>query len=124
MGSEDQAHTVQSKKRKTNHHQGKHFHPRRSSRNLPKFRCYTCDERGHFAKYCPRNKNNSHKKKGNKRRHHAHAAEDYEPSTKRILCFSVSSLPTKYLGAPLFDEALKHASWKELLNKLENCLSS
>ena len=41
-------------------------------------RCYTCDERGHFAKYYPRNK-----KKGNKRRHHAHAAEDDEPSKKK-----------------------------------------
>ena len=29
------------------------------------------------------NKNVSHEKKGNKRRHHAHAAEDDEPSTKR-----------------------------------------
>ena len=83
MGSEDQALTVQSKKSKTNHHQGKHFHPKIPNKNLPKFRCYTCDERGHFARDFPRNKSISHKKKGNKRRHHAHAAEDDEPSTKR-----------------------------------------
>ena len=83
MGSEDQAVTVQSKKSKTNHHQGKHFHPKRPNTNLPKFKCYTCDERGHFAKDCPRNKINSHKKKGNKRRHHDHAIEDDEPYTKR-----------------------------------------
>ena len=84
MGSEDQSLTVHSKKSRTYYHKGKHFHPRRSSRNLPKFRCYTCDERGHYARYCPKNKNSSIKKKGNKIRNHAHAAEDDEPSTKRI----------------------------------------
>ena len=83
MGSEYQSLTIQSKESKTNHHQGKHFHPKRPDKNLPKFRCYTCDERGHYARYCPKNKNNSIKKKGNKRIHHAHAAEDDEPS-KRI----------------------------------------
>ena len=45
MGNEDQTLTVQSKKSKTNHHQGNHFHPKIPSKNLPKFRCYTCDER-------------------------------------------------------------------------------
>ena len=45
MGSEDQALTVKSKKSKTNHHQRKHFHPKRPDKNLPKFRCYTCDEK-------------------------------------------------------------------------------
>ena len=57
MGSEDQSLTVQSKKSKTNHHQGKHFNPKIPNRNLPKFRCYTCDERGHYARDCPKNKN-------------------------------------------------------------------
>ena len=84
MGSEDQDLIVQSKKRKTNHPQGKHFHPRRSNKNLPKFRCFTCDEKGHYSRDCPKNKNGSLKKKGNKRRHHAHATEDDETSTKRI----------------------------------------
>ena len=46
-------------------------------------RCYTCVERGHFVKYCHKNKGHSHKKKGNKRIHHAHAVEDDEPSKKR-----------------------------------------
>ena len=84
MANEYQALIVQSKKSKENHHQGKHFHSRRSNKNIPIFRCFTCDEIGHYARDCPRNKRNSHKKKNNKRRHHAHAAEDDEPSKKRI----------------------------------------
>ena len=84
MGSEDQALTVKSKKRKKNHHQRKHFHPKIPNKNLPKFRCYTCNERGHYARDCPKNKNSSIKNKGNKKRHHAHAKEDDEPSTKII----------------------------------------
>ena len=71
MGSEDQALTVHSNKirRDFHHPKGKHFHqkdnPRISKKDLSKFRCYTCDERGHFASDCPRNKNGSHKKKVN-----------------------------------------------------------
>ena len=45
---------------------------------------YTCDEKGHFARDCPRDKGGSHKKKDNKRRHHSHTVEDDEPSRKRI----------------------------------------
>ena len=52
----------------------------------------TCDERGQYARDCRRNKNVSHKKKGKKRRHHAHVAEDDEPSTKRIKQESDDSL--------------------------------
>ena len=87
MGSEDQALKVKSKKSRRNSHHPKvkHLHQKDNTRRyLSKFRCYTCDERGHFAKDCPRNKINSHKKKGNKIRHHDHAIEDDEPSTKRI----------------------------------------
>ena len=85
MGNEDQALTVHSKKsiRDNHHHQGKHSHPRISNNNLPKFRCFTCDKRGHYTRDCSRNKNGSHKKKGNKRRHHSHAIEDDEPSTNK-----------------------------------------
>ena len=65
MGSEDQALIVHSKKiRRDYHHlKGKHFK-------------FTCDERGHFAIYCPKNNNISHKKKGNNKRHQVHSTED------------------------------------------------
>lgn len=41
----------------------------------------------------------------------------------RILGFSIDVLPSKYLGAPLTASALKHSSWKILLEKLEARLS-
>lgn len=44
------------------------------------------------------------------------------PSQKaitRILGFTIASLPSKYLGAPLIATALKHSSWRDLLEKLE-----
>ena len=86
MGSEDQALIVHSEKSRKNFHhpKGNHSHQKGNSikpnKDLSKLRCFTCDERGHYARYCPRNKNFSHKKKGNKRRHHAHATKDDEPS--------------------------------------------
>ena len=88
MGREYQALMVQSKKSRTNHHKGKHScqkkNNRKSNKDLSKFICYTCDERGHLEINCPRNKYRSHKRKGNKKIYHAHVAEDDEPSKKRI----------------------------------------
>eukprot|EP00253_Pinus_taeda_P024057 PITA_24057 len=40
----------------------------------------------------------------------------------RILGFSIASLPSKYLGAPLIESARKHSSWISLLEKLESRL--
>ena len=89
MGSEDQAITIHSNKgrRESHHHQGKHSHQKdnfvKTNKDLSKLRCYTFDERGHFATNCPMNKNGS-KKKNSKRRHHAHTAEDDDPPRKRV----------------------------------------
>ena len=88
MGNEDQALTVHSKKsrRDNHHHQGKHSHQKdnsvRSNKDLSKLRCYTCDERGHFARNCPMNKNGSQKKKNHKIRHHAHTTEEESQTRK------------------------------------------
>ena len=84
--------TTHTKKITRDHHhlKGKHSHqnqkdnPRIYSIDLSKFRCYTCDEKGHFTRDCPRNKGGSHKKKDNKIRHHAHTTEDDEPPRKRV----------------------------------------
>ena len=114
MVSEDQGLTVHSKKsrRNTHHSRGKHFHRKDNTRrDLSKLRCYTCDEREHFARDFPRNKNNSHKKKGNKRRHHAHSAEDDEPSTKRIRQESDdSSSDEEYLLISALTGTITHGS--------------
>eukprot|EP00253_Pinus_taeda_P033170 PITA_33170 len=40
-------------------------------------------------------------------------------SIARILGFTIASLPSKYLGAPMIASALKHSSWRDLLEKLE-----
>ena len=88
MGNEDQALTVHSKKIQDYHHsKGKHSNlkdnSRKSNKDISKYRCFTCDERGHFARDCPKNKKISHKK-DIKIIHHAHNAKDDEPSRKKI----------------------------------------
>ena len=90
MGSEDQALTIHSKKSKRSsyHYRGKQFCKTSSRKDLSRSRCYTCDEVGHFAKDFPKIQN---KKKGNKRRHHAHLVEDDEPSKKKTRYVSEDS---------------------------------
>eukprot|EP00253_Pinus_taeda_P002091 PITA_02091 len=53
-----------------------------------------------------------------------HTSAITQSSIARILGFYVASLPSKYLGAPLTDSALKHSSWQILLDKLETRLTS
>ena len=90
MGNEDQALTVHFKKsrRDNRHHQGKHSHQKdnsvRTNKDLSKLRCYTCDERGYFARNYPMNKSGSKKNKNSKRRNHAHTAKDDDPPRKRV----------------------------------------
>jgi hypothetical protein len=42
----------------------------------------------------------------------------------RLLGFTRSSLPSKYLGIPLIDKPLRNTSWEDLLSKLRKRLSS
>ena len=90
MGNEYQALTIHSNKGRgeNHHHQGKHSHQKdnfvKTNKDPSKLRCYTCDEKGHFARNCLMNKNGSKKKKNSKRRHHAHTAEDDDPPRKRV----------------------------------------
>eukprot|EP00253_Pinus_taeda_P007997 PITA_07997 len=46
-----------------------------------------------------------------------------QKSIARILGFTIASLPSKYLGAPMIASALKHSSWTDLLDKFEAKLS-
>ena len=87
MGSEDQALTVHSKshsksnKRRPHSSIGKHSYKDNTRKDVSRIICYTCDEAGHYAMNFP--KKQKIMKRSNKRRHHAHAAEDDEPSRKR-----------------------------------------
>ena len=88
MGSEDQALTVRCKshskssKRRPHGSRGKHSHRYNTRRDVSRIICYTCDEAGHYARNCT--KKQKLMKRSNKRRHHAHATEDDEPSRKRL----------------------------------------
>ena len=51
-------------------------------RNPSNIRYYTCDDKGHYSRYCPRN-SVSFYKKSNKEIHHAHIVEDDEPTNSK-----------------------------------------
>ena len=62
------------KKEKFHHNKKKDKKQKNSKRDPSNIRCYTCDEKGDFARDCPIQK----------KRHHAHIFEDDEPTNKRF----------------------------------------
>lgn len=52
-----------------------------------------------------------------------HTSPVVQRAIGRILGFPIDSLPSRYLGAPLIDSAIKHSSWRILIEKLESRLN-
>ena len=87
MGADDdQALRVHAKKDRSKREDHPHKRPKRfqknhrSKRDYSSLRCYTCDEKSHFARDYPKNKGST---RTNKKRHHAHIVEEDEPERKR-----------------------------------------
>ena len=60
----------------------------RSQKDYSNLRCFTCDEKCHFAKDCPRNKGPT---RTNKKRHYAHIVEEGE-----IFMTTLNGLPKSW----------------------------
>ena len=69
------------KKENFNHNKKKDKKPKKTKRDTSNVRCYTCDEKGHFARDCPKIKDSFNEKK---KRHHAYITEDNELTNKRF----------------------------------------
>ena len=79
VATKDQALTVHTRKKYKNkekkenyHHNKKNKKQKKIKRDPSNVRCYTCDVKGHFARYCPIWK----------KRHHSHVARNHEPTNK------------------------------------------
>lgn len=53
-----------------------------------------------------------------------HTPSITQSSIACIFGFSIASLPSKHLGAPMTNSALMYSTWKSLLEKMEDRLSS
>ena len=81
--TEDQALTVHTMKNFKKKEKKENFHHKKikdkklkkNKRDTSNVRCYTCDEKGNFARDCPMSK----------RRHHVDVAEYDEPTNKRFI---------------------------------------
>ena len=81
-----------------------------SEEMLKKIRCYTCDEKRHYSRCFPRNKDSSNRK-SNKKIHHAHTVEDDEPTTKRFKEERIdSSSDEEYVIISALTSTISHGS--------------
>ena len=126
MGSEDEALTVHSKshskstKRRSHSSIGRPSHKYNTRKDLSRIIFYTCDEARHYA----RNNKQKIMKKSNKRKHHAHVAEDDEPSKKRSTYESeYSSSEDEYVLISALKDNITHGSDDWLIDNGVNHLT-
>ena len=105
MGAtKDQAlttHTRKSYKNKDNHHHKKKKDNKKNKfiKDPSNIRCYTCDEKGHFARDCP----------NKKKIHHTHTVEDDEP-TNKIFRGEMDDLDEEYVLISALMSTISHES--------------